>query len=138
LAYAYRQHRKAVATAQPIVPQPIAGSLRVCRRPRCNLIALHEINLNHSEARLLGVARNHLETDELSIRQLMRGRRIVMGFMLMGNLNAGRLGYESLKQIEAIRGRFGLPVERDNWFKATKTSPRTPRKPGTATPRPDG
>ena len=31
------------------------------------------------------------------------------------------LGYVSLAELQAVRGRFGLPVERDLHFKATKT-----------------
>ena len=30
------------------------------------------------------------------------------------------LGYVSLDEIKTVRGRFGLPVERDKWFVATK------------------
>ena len=32
------------------------------------------------------------------------------------------LGYFSLKELEAVRGAFGLPVERDRWFKPTPIS----------------
>jgi|GEM_PF-187597 len=31
------------------------------------------------------------------------------------------MGYVSLKEIYALRGRLGLPVERDRWFEADKT-----------------
>ena len=30
------------------------------------------------------------------------------------------LGYVSLSELQSVRGRLGLPVERDRWFKATK------------------
>ncbi len=30
------------------------------------------------------------------------------------------LGYASLTEIKSIRGKLGLPVERDRWFQATK------------------
>ena len=32
------------------------------------------------------------------------------------------LGYFSLSEIESLRGAFGLPVERDQWFKPTPLS----------------
>ena len=31
------------------------------------------------------------------------------------------LGYVSLSELESVRGRLGLPVERDLWFEADKT-----------------
>ena len=31
------------------------------------------------------------------------------------------LGYVSLSELESVRGRLGLPVERDRGFRATKT-----------------
>ena len=30
------------------------------------------------------------------------------------------LGYVSLSELERVRGKFGLPIERDKWFKANK------------------
>ena len=32
------------------------------------------------------------------------------------------LGYFSLKELQAVRGAFGLPVERDRWWKPTPLS----------------
>ena len=32
------------------------------------------------------------------------------------------LGYFSLKELESIRGAFGLPIERDLWFEPTPLS----------------
>tara|TARA_Y100000310_G_scaffold186420_1_gene186580 strand:- start:1257 stop:1547 length:291 start_codon:yes stop_codon:yes gene_type:complete len=32
------------------------------------------------------------------------------------------LGYFSLSEIKSVRGAFGLPVERDQWFKPTPLS----------------
>ena len=32
------------------------------------------------------------------------------------------LGYFSLKELESIRGAFGLPIERDLWFEPTQLS----------------
>jgi len=32
------------------------------------------------------------------------------------------LGYFSLKELESVRGAFGLPVERDQWFNPTPLS----------------
>ena len=32
------------------------------------------------------------------------------------------LGYFSLKELESIRGAFGLPIERDLWFEQTPLS----------------
>lgn len=29
-------------------------------------------------------------------------------------------GYFSLKELESVRGRLGLPIERDKWFEPTK------------------
>jgi hypothetical protein len=39
------------------------------------------------------------------------------------DLGAGfpELGYVSLEELKTVRGRFGLPVERDRYFNADKT-----------------
>ncbi len=34
----------------------------------------------------------------------------------------GELGYFSLHELKTVRGKLGLPVERDLWFKPTKLS----------------
>lgn len=31
------------------------------------------------------------------------------------------VGYASLKELESLKGPLGLPMERDRWFKASKT-----------------
>lgn len=36
-------------------------------------------------------------------------------------LGCPELGYVSLKELEGARGKLGLPMERDRWFKASKT-----------------
>lgn len=36
-------------------------------------------------------------------------------------LGSPELGYVSLTEIKRLRGGLGLPVERDQWFKPTKT-----------------
>ena len=35
-------------------------------------------------------------------------------------LGIAELGYVSLRELRALRGKLGLPVERDKWFKADK------------------
>lgn len=35
-------------------------------------------------------------------------------------LGCPELGYASLSEIMQVRGKYGLPVERDLWFRATK------------------
>jgi hypothetical protein len=36
-------------------------------------------------------------------------------------LGCAELGNVSLSELKSIRGKFGLPIERDKWFKADKT-----------------
>jgi hypothetical protein len=36
-------------------------------------------------------------------------------------LGCAELGYVMLDELKTLRGRLGLPVERDRWFKADKT-----------------
>ena len=45
---------------------------------------------------------------------------IAFGLCDLG-LGEPEIGYVSLEEIYSIRGRFGLPVERDRWFEADKT-----------------
>tara|TARA_R110000787_G_scaffold214777_1_gene323933 strand:- start:97 stop:438 length:342 start_codon:yes stop_codon:yes gene_type:complete len=43
-------------------------------------------------------------------------------FGLVDSGHCKELGYFSLKELTAARGRMGLPVERDRWFSATPLS----------------
>tara|TARA_R110000868_G_scaffold288698_2_gene548977 strand:- start:407 stop:685 length:279 start_codon:yes stop_codon:yes gene_type:complete len=48
------------------------------------------------------------------------GDSIMFGLCDLG-LGEPELGYVSLRELEGIRGPFGLRVERDRWFTANKT-----------------
>ncbi|MCT7602147.1 DUF2958 domain-containing protein [Aliarcobacter butzleri] len=44
------------------------------------------------------------------------------GLMISPFVENGELGYFSLHELKTVRGKFGLPIERDLWFKTTKLS----------------
>jgi len=47
---------------------------------------------------------------------------ICFGFVISPLTNDGEMGYFSLNELKSIRGKLGLPVERDLWFKPTLLS----------------
>lgn len=54
-------------------------------------------------------------------------------------LGEPELGYVSLHELATVRGKLGLPIERDEHFEATKPSAPTPTKPAsTGASSPDG
>ena len=44
------------------------------------------------------------------------------GLVISPFVENGELGYFSLNELKSIRGKLGLPIERDLWFKPTKLS----------------
>lgn len=44
------------------------------------------------------------------------------GLIISPFVENGELGYFSLNELKSIRGKLGLPIERDLWFKPTKLS----------------
>ncbi len=47
---------------------------------------------------------------------------ICFGLVISPFVEDGELGYFSLNELKSIRGKLGLPIERDLWFKPTKLS----------------
>lgn len=45
--------------------------------------------------------------------------KLFFGKVVSSDCPEGELGYFSLAEIESLRGRFGLPMERDRWFDPT-------------------
>jgi len=43
--------------------------------------------------------------------------RIFFGYVTLGDDDCAELGYFSRDELESYRGRFGLGIERDQWFK---------------------
>ena len=54
------------------------------------------------------------------LTELDPDHNIAFGLCDMG-MGFPEIGYVSIDEIESVRGRFGLPIERDRHFKANKT-----------------
>lgn len=56
------------------------------------------------------------------ITELSIDKDICFGLVISPFVENGELGYFSLNELKTVRGKLGLPVERDLWFKPTKLS----------------
>ena len=56
------------------------------------------------------------------IAELSIDKDICFGLVISPFVENGELGYFSLHELKTVRGKFGLPIERDLWFKTTKLS----------------
>ena len=56
------------------------------------------------------------------ITELSIDKDICFGLVISPFIKDGEMGYFSLNELKTVRGKLGLPVERDLWFKPTKLS----------------
>ncbi len=56
------------------------------------------------------------------ITEISIDKDICFGLVISPFVENGELGYFSLNELKSIRGKLGLPIERDLWFKPTKLS----------------
>jgi hypothetical protein len=56
------------------------------------------------------------------ITEISIDKDICFGLVISPFLTNGEMGYFSLNELKSIRGKLGLPIERDLWFKPTKLS----------------
>ena len=56
------------------------------------------------------------------ITELSIDKDICFGLVISPFIKDGEMGYFSLNELKTVRGKFGLPIERDLWFKPTKLS----------------
>ena len=56
------------------------------------------------------------------ISELSIDKDICFGLVFSPFVKDGEMGYFSLNELKTVRGKFGLPIERDLWFKTTKLS----------------
>ena len=56
------------------------------------------------------------------ITELSIDKDICLGLVISPFVEHRELGYFSLNELKTVRGKLGLPVERDLWFKPTKLS----------------
>lgn len=56
------------------------------------------------------------------ITELSIDKDICFGLVISSFVKDGEMGYFSLNELKIVRGKLGLPVERDLWFKPKKLS----------------
>ena len=56
------------------------------------------------------------------ISELSIDKEICFGLIISPFVKDWEMGYFSLNELKSIRGKLGLPIERDLWFKPTKLS----------------
>ena len=56
------------------------------------------------------------------VTELSIDKDICFGLVISPFVKDGEMGYFSLNELKTVRGKLGLPVERDLWFKPKKLS----------------
>lgn len=56
------------------------------------------------------------------VTEFSMDKGICFGLVISPFVKNGELGYFSLNELKSIKGKLGLPIERDLWFKPTKLS----------------
>jgi hypothetical protein len=56
------------------------------------------------------------------VTELSLDKDTCFGLVVSPFVESGEMGYFSLNELKTVRGKLGLPIERDLWFKPKKLS----------------
>jgi hypothetical protein len=54
------------------------------------------------------------------VTELSLDKDTCFGLVVSPFVESGEMGYFSLNELKTVRGKLGLPIERDEWFKPKK------------------